>query len=291
MRWGRLGTTVEIARREFLATSCVSSAAWLCRAPFALAADNDEWGGFPIGIQTISLRKYALPEVLRHLQGMGVRYVELSASSHLPATASDERIAEARELAATAGIKITAQGVNRFSKDHAANKRVFEFAKKLGIRTMTANPQPGAETFASLGKLVAEYDMRIAIHNHGPGSLYDKLDDVVQAIKGQDPRIGACVDCGHFLSSGEDPIRCVRTLADRVYGVHLKDHAEIGKNSPNVVLGKGHLDLTGLFKALRQIKFPADGPLSLEYEATPENPLDDLKASLAVTKEAIARSL
>jgi inosose dehydratase len=280
----------DLSRRQFLAVSSAASAAWLGGARLGLAADQDEWGGFPVGVQTISLRKYALPEVMRHLQGMGVRYVEFSAGSHLPATASDEQIREARQLAALAGLKITAQGVNRFSKDHAANKRVFEFARKLGIRTITANPQPDAETFASLDKLVAEYDMRLAIHNHGPGSLYDKLSDVVTAIKDHDPRIGACVDCGHFLSSGEDPVKCVLTLANRVYGVHLKDQAETGKKSENVVLGKGHLDAVGLFKALRQIKFPTDGALSLEYEANRDNPLDDVKACLAVAKDAIAKS-
>src|SRR5438067_2540330 len=185
----------SLSRRRFLAVSSVASAAWLNGARMASAADeNDEWGGFPVGVQTISLRKYPLPEAIRHLQGMGVHYVEFSAGSHLPATASDEQIMEARQLARAAGLKISAQGVNRFSNDHAANRRVFEFAKKLGIRTITANPQRDPETFASLNKLVAEYDMRIAIHNHGPGSLYDKLDDVKNAIQGHDQRIGACVD-------------------------------------------------------------------------------------------------
>jgi inosose dehydratase len=254
------------------------------------ADEKDQWGGFPIGVQTISLRKYPLPEAIRHLQGMGVHYVEFSAGSHLPATASDEQIVEARQLAAMARLKVSAQGVNRFSKDHAANQRIFEFAKKLGIRTMTANPQPDAETLASLDKLVAEYDMRIAIHNHGPGALYDKLDSVARTIKDHDPRIGACVDCGHYLASGEDPVHCVLTLGGRVHGVHLKDQAEIGKKSENVVIGKGHLDVVGLFKALRQIKFPADGALSLEYEANPDNPIDDMKACLAVVKEAIVKS-
>jgi len=131
--------------------------------------------------------------------------------------------------------------------------------------------------------------MRIAIHNHGPGTLYDRLKDVVKAIKDRAPRIGACVDCGHFIASGEEPVKCIQALGSRVYGVHLKDLAEFGTKSPNVVLGKGHLDVVALFKALRQIKFPRDGALSLEYENT-ENPIDDLKACLAVTKEAIARS-
>ena len=85
--------------REFLAVSSAASARWCGNAPLGRAADKDEWGGFPVGVQTISLRKYPLPEVLRHLQGMGVRYVEFSAGSHLPATASDEQIREARQLA------------------------------------------------------------------------------------------------------------------------------------------------------------------------------------------------
>ena len=280
----------RLCRRSFLTVSsaCAVTVSQMRRA----CAENsdDPWGGFPVGVQTISLRKYALPEVMRHLQGLGVRNVELSASSHLAATASDEQIATARQLAAAAGLTITAQGVNRFSREHAANKRVFEFAKKLGIRTVTANPQLDAETFASLEKLVAEYDLRIAIHNHGPGTLYDKLDNVVNAIEGRDKRIGACVDCGHFLASGEDPVRCIRTLGARVFGVHLKDIADFGKKSDNVVLGQGHLDIVAVFKALRQIKFPADGALSLEYEAHPDNPLDNLRSCLTAIKEAIAKA-
>jgi sugar phosphate isomerase/epimerase len=280
------------SRRQFIAgcsAVCITS---LAAAKYSLAANEpDPWGGFPVGVQTISLRKYPLPEVFRHLQGMGVRNVEFSASAHLPATAGDEKIAEARQLAATAGLRISAQGVNRFSSDHAANRRVFEFAKKLGIRIITANPQPDADTFASLEKLVAEYDLRIAIHNHGPGSLYDTLADVTKALQDRDPRIGACVDCGHFIASGEDSLKCLHALKDRLYGVHLKDQSEFGSKSPGVILGKGHLDLVSVFKTLRQIKFPPDGALSLEYEANPDNPLDDLKACLAATKDAIARSI
>ena len=122
------------SRRYFLAASSTACAAALFPSRVVRAAAlEDQWGGFPVGVQTISLRKFALPEVMRHLQGMGVHYVEFSASAHLPATASDEQIAITRELAAAAGLTISAQGVNRFSPDHAANKRVFEFAKKLGM--------------------------------------------------------------------------------------------------------------------------------------------------------------
>src|SRR4051812_39778986 len=108
----------QLCRRRFLAASA-ASAAWL-GAPRSLPAggENDGWGGFPVGVQSISLRKYTLPEAIRQVQGLGVQHVEFSAGTHLPATASDARISEARTLAERAGLKVSAQGVNRFSRDH-----------------------------------------------------------------------------------------------------------------------------------------------------------------------------
>lgn len=284
----------NLSRRRFLAlsTSAAAGATWF-DAPRILAAAgladaNDRWGGFPVGVQSYSLRQFELPEALRHLHGMQVHFVEYS-SKHCPNNATDAELANILKLTHEAGIKVSAHGVNRFTKDHEANKKVFDFAKKLGIRTITADPAPDA--FDSLDKLVAEYDIRIAIHNHGPTHRYNKLESVASAIQGHDKRIGACVDCGHYLRSGEDPVKCVLTLGDRVYGVHMKDEAEMNTpKSSNVVLGKGHLDVVGLFKALRQVKFPADGALSLEYEANPQNPIDEMKACLEAAREAIAKS-
>jgi sugar phosphate isomerase/epimerase len=283
----------NLSRRRFLTLSAAAAAGatWF-DAPrilqaAALADANDRWGGFPVGVQSYSLRQFKLPEALRHLQGMQVHYVEF-AGTHLPIDSSEEEIANILKLTREAGLKVSAHGVNRFTKDHEANKKVFDFAKKIGARTISADPGP--DSFDSLDKLVAEYDIRIAIHKHGPTHRYNKVQSVVDAIKDHDKRIGACVDCGHYLRSGEDPVKCVLTLGDRVYGVHMKDEAEMNTpKSSNVVLGKGHLDLVGLFKALRQVKFPADGALSLEYEANPQNPIDEMKACLEAAREAIAK--
>jgi inosose dehydratase len=284
----------SLSRRRFVALSAAAAAGatWF-DVPRILQAANladpkDPFGGFPVGVQSYSLREFNTAEAIRHLQGMGVHYAEFY-GKHLDPKADDAKIAEVQALLKAADIKLAGHGVHGFSKDHEANKRLFDFAKKIGVKVITANPEP--DSFDSLDKLVAEYDIRIAIHNHGPGALFDKLDSVTSAIKGRDKRIGACVDCGHFLRSGEDPVKCVLTLADRVYGVHIKDEKETGTpKSANVVIGKGHLDVVGLFKALRQVKFPADGSLALEYEANPQNPIDDMKACLEVAKEAIAKS-
>ncbi|MEX2173132.1 MAG: sugar phosphate isomerase/epimerase [Pirellulaceae bacterium] len=284
----------NLSRRRFFALSAAAAAGatWFDAPQILQAAQladpKDPFGGFPVGVQSYSLRNFETAEVVRHLQGMGVHFAEFY-SKHLDPQADDAKIADVLALLKKADIKLAGHGVHGFGKDHEANKKLFAFAKKAGVKVITANPTP--EAFDSLDKLVAEYDIRIAIHNHGPGALFDKLASVTKAIEGHDKRIGACVDCGHFLRSGEDPVKCVLELGERVYGVHIKDEQETGTpKSANVVIGKGHLDVVGLFKALRQIKFPADGALSLEYEANPQNPIDEMKACLEVAKEAIAKS-
>ncbi|MCP3695903.1 MAG: sugar phosphate isomerase/epimerase [Planctomycetaceae bacterium] len=217
---------------------------------------------------------------------MGLHFVEFF-SKHLNPNATAAQLAENRQLLERAKVTLSAHGVNRFSKDHEANRKVFEFAKRAGIRNITANPTP--DSFDSLDKLVAEYNIRIAIHNHGPGALYDSIDSVKKAVTGHHKLIGACVDTGHFIRSKEDPVKAVHELGPRVFGVHMKDEEKQEKKSHNVVIGSGHLDVLGLFKALKKVSFPADGSLSLEYEANPSNPIDDMKQCLAVAREAIAK--
>jgi sugar phosphate isomerase/epimerase len=254
---------------------------------FLRAQEADPWKGWPIGVQSYSLREFNLHEAVRHMQGMGIHFVEFFAK-HLATDASEETIAETRKLLEGAGIKLNAHGVNRFTKDEAANRKLFEFAKRAGFRNITADPDP--DSFDSLDKLCAEYDARICIHNHGPGHRYNKIADVVKAVQNRHPNIGACVDCGHFIRTKEDPIKAVHELKGRVFALHLKDDTDQSGGSHNVVLGKAHLDVPGLFAALKATKFPADGSLSLEYEANPKNPIDDMKACLEVVKAALAKA-
>ena len=285
--------SLSLSRRRFLALSSAAAAgATFFDVPQVLCGASllakDPYGGWPIGVQSYSLRKFNVVEAIRHIQGMGLHYTEFF-GKHLPVNASDGQIKEVLSLLEKADIKLNAHGVNGFSKNHEANRKVFEFAKKAGIRNITTNPQ--ADSFDSLDKLVAEFDIRICIHNHGPGALFDKVADTVKAIKGHDKRIGACVDTGHCIRSGENPVEAIETLGDRVYAVHLKDDTHKGdKGSHNVVLGKANLDVVGVFKALKKIKFPADGSISLEYEANPDNPIDDMKQCLVATQEAIAKA-
>lgn len=283
---------LSLSRRRFLAlSSAAACGATFFDAPRVLLAAGlnlaaDPYGGFPLGVQSYSLRNFNTLEAVRHIQGLGLHYAEFY-GKHLDPAATAEKIEETKKLLADSEIALVGHGVHGFTKDHEANRKLFEFARKAGVRTITADPRP--DSFDSLEKLVAEFDIRIAIHNHGPSAMYDSIDSVKKAVAGRHKWIGACVDTGHFLRSKEDPVKAVLELGPRVFAAHVKDDVKEGKDSENVVIGKGKLDVLALFKALKQIKFPSDGSLSLEYEANPANPIDDMKQCLVVAREAIAK--
>jgi len=134
---------------------------------------------------------------------------------------------------------------------------------------------------------VKEFDIRVAIHNHGPTHRYNKVIDVLDAIEKHDTRIGACADLGHFIRSGERPTEVIRLLKGRLYGIHLKDFAEMQDKTKGVILGKGHMDVPAVMAALVQVGFPADGALSIEYEENPNNPLDEIRECIRVARAAM----
>ena len=240
-----------------------------------------------LGIQLYSLRGYPVAEALKHAKELGFEAVEFYPGM-FPIAASAEQIADIKKQVADLGLRISAHGVNGFGKDAAANRKVFEFAKAAGIGILGCDPTP--EAFASLDELVKEFDIRVAIHNHGPKHRYNKVVDVLRAIEGHDERIGACADLGHFIRSGENPVEVIRLLKGRLYGIHLKDFAEMQDKTKGVILGKGHLDVPAVFAALEQVQFPADGALSLEYEENPKNPLAEIRECVDVARTALAAS-
>jgi sugar phosphate isomerase/epimerase len=245
------------------------------------------FAGFLIGLQSYSLRNYPVETAMQYAADLGFKSIEFY-SGQYPINSTPEQISQMNARLQSLGLKCFAHGVNRFGKDPEANRKIFQFAKAAGLKAITADPDP--DSFDNLDKLVAEFDIRIAIHNHGPTHRYNKVVDVISAVKSHDPRIGACADLGHYIRSGEDPVQVIRALGDRLYGIHLKDFAEQKDKTKGVILGKGHLDVDGVFRALRQVQFPADGCLSLEYEENPQNPLADVRECLQIAKEAAMKA-
>ena len=275
---------INSSRRQFVQLAALSAvgAATLRWAPALAAAQKS---GLKLGIQLYSLRGYKDASIaLKHAKELGFEQVEFYGDM-FPLNSSPEKIASIKKEVADLGLSISAHGVNGLSKDDKANRKVFEFAKAAGIRTITVDPSP--DSFDSVEALVKEFDIRVAIHNHGPTHRYNKVVDVLKAIENRDARIGACADLGHFIRSGENPTEVVKLLKGRLYGVHLKDFAEMKDKTHGVILGKGHLNVAAVFDALVETKFPSDGALSLEYEENPNDPLEDIRQCVKVARDAL----
>jgi len=276
-------TSLSLSRRHLLGLTAASLAATLGAHRFAVAAESS---GLNLGIQLYSLRGYKVNEALAHAKSLGFTHVEFY-SGMLATNASADEIATIKKQVSELGLTISAHGVNRFSKDADANRAIFQFAKSVGIGTITADPDP--DSFANLDQLVKEFDIKVAIHNHGPRHRYNKSLDVLHAIEGQDERIGACADLGHYIRSGEQPVEVIRAFKGRLYGIHLKDFATMEDKAKGVILGVGHLNCLEVFQALKNVGFPADGALSLEYEENESNPLDDIRQCVSVARAALAK--
>jgi len=270
-------------RRSFLKTTYLIAAGAACGALPRLAYAAEPTG-LKLGIQLYSLRGYKLDEALQHASDLGFEQVEFY-SGMLATNATDEEIAATKKKVADLGMSVSGHGVNRLTKDAAENRKIFEFAKKLGTPYITADPD--LDSFDSLNELVKEFDIRIAIHNHGPGHRYNKAIDVLRVFEGRDERIGACADLGHYIRSGQNASEVIRLLKGRLYGIHLKDFAEMQDKTKGVILGKGHLNCEEVFSELQLAGFPANGALSLEYEENEKNPLADIRECFAVAKAAM----
>jgi inosose dehydratase len=271
-----------LSRRDLLLRAGVGAAALTAFSEnIALAQQGrGPYAPFRMGIQSYSLRGYKLDEALAHTKALGLRYWEAYAA-HIPLDPAQAPALLAKLEAAE--VRLRAHGVTGFGADMAANRKVFEAAKALNIQTITADPSK--EAFDGLEKLVEEFQINVAIHNHGPGSRYDKLQQVVDALKDRHKRIGASADLGHFLRSKENPVKVVETLGERIYSVHLKD---VKDAKTFTILGQGDMDLVGVLKALKALRFRE--VLALEYEENPQNPIADIQACLTAVRSALEKT-
>ncbi len=303
--------TSTLSRRDFLAGASAAAVSCVTGSRLVARADStpDPYGGFRMGVQSYSLRGFDTKTALEHTRRLGLRYWE-AYPRHLPMSGVPRQIQQHKQLLKKAGITLLAYGVLPFDANETKARQAFDFAHAMGLVAISANPKKEKKTFDLLDRLVEEYDIAIAIHNHGPGALYDKIADVDTWVKDRHPKIGACVDTGHYIRSDEDPVEAIERLGRRVFGVHLKDVRTIrdpeevarlkkadqgrkrkrlrdGDRKLMTVLGQGDLDIVGCLKALRRLNY--DYCLSLEYEENPDNPLSDIEVCLSAVRRAVAR--
>jgi len=170
-------------------------------------------------------------------------------------------------------------------RDAKAVDQAFDYAKAAGMKTIVGVPEP--KLLPLVDKKVKEYDIAVAIHNHGPGDkTYPSPESAYEKIKDLDKRIGLCMDIGHTVRYGECPIRDARRFADRLLDIHLKDVSEASKKGYTVEIGRGIIDIPAFLRALVEIKYSRVA--SFEYEKDPDDPLAGLAESVGYVKGVLA---
>lgn len=283
-----------ISRRSFLQASGVAAAGLLAPSTLHAAEDGDLGAGISLGVQSYTFRNFDLEPALKRIKELGIKHAEFY-SKHIPPDSSPEKLKGILALCKEYEVAPVGFGVSGFSKNHDANKKLFDFGAACGLKYLSASPSMDA--FDSLDKLVDEYKIAIAIHPHGPSGkgrdAWWSAEIILKAVKDHHKLIGSCLDTGHLIRMAQlgeklDPAEQVRVMGDRNFGMHLKDHDN--KRKEDVVFGDsaGVLDVAAVLKALRDVKFK--GAISIEYEANPSDPSPDMRKCVAYTRE-VAKKL
>ena len=184
--------------------------------------------GWQMAIHAYTFRKFSIFECIDKTAALGLKYMSLSGSVSLDGSNSvttvnlaDKDARAIQKAAAAKGLKLVNIGVVKLPPDEAQSRKVFEFAKKMGIDTLVAEPETAA--LDTVEKLCKEYNIKVAFHNHPKPSFYWNPDTVLAAVKGRTPLMGSCADTGHWLRSGLDPVECLKKLEGRVICLHFKD--------------------------------------------------------------------
>jgi len=236
-----------------------------------------------LGLASYSLRKFKLDEALAMTKRVGLKYICLK-SFHLPLDSTRAEIEATAAKVKEAGLKLYGGGVI-YMKNASEVHCAFDYAKAAGMEVIIAAPNP--ELLPLINKKVQEFDIKLAIHNHGPGDkIYPTPASAYERIKDLDRRIGLCNDIGHTLRAGVDPSQSAERFADRLMDVHIKDVSAAAARAHEVQVGRGVIDIPKFIRTLLKIKYT--GVVAFEYEASAQDPLPGLAESVGYVKGVIA---
>jgi sugar phosphate isomerase/epimerase len=270
---------VTVSRRSFMQSSALVAAASAVPA----FADPSEATGKPspvnLGLASYTFRNFTRQQMIGYMKQLNVAALNpKDVKDHLPMDPAEE--AKALADYAAAGITLHAAGVVYFPKDDDDDIRSkFEYAKRAGLSLIVAG-DPAPTTLPRIEKFVKEYDIRIAIHNHGPeDKVFPSPLDVLKAVKSMDPRMGCCIDIGHAVRAGTDIVEAIHEVGPRLFNMHAKDLTDFHNKDSQVAVGKGKLPFRKIFAAL--IKTNYRGFVDLEYEVHGDDPMPGVIESFA----------
>ncbi len=277
------------SRRNFVRSSAMAGAFLVSphSAPSqTAAAPHDTPSPIRLGLASYTFRHFDRAQLIAFMKQLNVDALNAKdVKDHLPM----DPLEEAKALAdyAAAGIKLHAAGAIYFTKDDDEDIRgKFEYCKRAGIPVIVAG-DPTPENLPRIEKFVKQYDIRIAIHNHGPeDKLWHSPLDVLRAVKNMDPRIGCCIDVGHTARAGTDVAQAIHTVGPRLFNMHMKDLSDFQSKESQVTVGEGKMPVRAIFEALIATKY--HGFVDLEYEIHEDDPMPGVASSFAYMRGVIA---
>jgi sugar phosphate isomerase/epimerase len=259
-------------------------------AAFSLSAqarEKAEKQGWRLGMQSYSFHKFTLMEALDKTQELGVKYIEIFPGHKLGGKWGDQVFGpqldeqtrkELKDLAASKGIKIVSTGVV-VTNSPDEWEPLFQFAKDMGMEYISC--EPALADWDLVEKLVKQYGIKVAVHNHPQPSIYWNPDNLLKAISNRSDMIGSCADVGHWRREGLNQIDCLKKLKGRIISLHFKDIAakkEGEKEQHDVIWGKGILDVKGMLQELKRQNFK--GVFAIEYEYNWDNSVPDIRKNI-----------
>lgn len=238
---------------------------------------------FELGMASYTLRNFTLDETIAMTKRVGLKNIALK-SMHMPMDSTPEQIKAIAAKVRAAGLNLYGCGVVSMKTEQEVNQ-AFDYAKAAGMKVIIG--VPSHNLLPLVDKKVAEYDIKVAIHNHGPGDkLYPTPASIVEKVKGLDKRIGMCMDIGHTVRIGENPIRDAMKYSARLLDVHIKDVSAAKREGKTIQIGRGVIDIPMFMRTLFRIKYA--GFVSFEYEKDAKDPLAGLAESVGYVKGVTA---
>jgi inosose dehydratase len=236
-----------------------------------------------IGLASYSMRKQTLDQVIQLCKQARVAHLTLK-EMHLPLKSTPAELQAARDKLSAAGIQLAGVGVI-YMKTPEEVRAAFEYARAAQAPLIVGAPSP--EVLDAVEAAVKEFNLPLAVHNHGPEDKhYPSPRDVLAAIRKRDRRLGVCMDVGHTVRAGVDPVKAVSECGDRLLDLHLKDLTDKADKNSRTEVGMGIIDHAGLLQALSKRRF--GGHVALEYEIKPEDPTPGIRESLAYLRGVAA---
>ena len=283
-----MGRLTGLSRRSFFeggisagALALVAGGTVPSHAVAAEPGGGDPWLGLKVGVASYTFSKFPLEAAITGIRRVGVSYVSIK-DKHLPLNSTAEQRRTVVKAFKAAGLTPLSCGNVGMTDDEAQIRNAFEYARDCGIPTIVCSPTRAS--LPVLDRLVKEFDIKLAIHNHGPeDKVWPSPYDVWEGVQGYDKRIGLCIDVGHSARCPKvDPVEALRKCAPRLYDVHIKDIAAAEGKSRPVELGRGVLDIRGMLRVLLDQKYPYH--VGLEYEKDMGDPIPGCAESIGYIK-------